>query len=152
MPQYFCSNDRCGAAIQYSVTKPDKCPKCGKKLGVAAVVMPIIARANPPPPVPKVVEEDEEDYRKPLIAPRRVARAKVVEDDSDPISATHVNPDAENAEDDEEDDVYDKRAARRLAREMLANLNPDHIHVSGDEEDKPIRFGDLVRQDQMTQQ
>lgn len=155
MPQYFCSNEKCGAAIQYSVAKPEKCPKCGKRLGVALVVKAsIVSKVNPPAPPPVApVEEDEEDYRKPLVVPRRAVRAKVGNGDDDDPDLPSVNADITTADltDDEADAAYDKRAARRLAREMLAKLNPDDFRVLGEDEDKPIRFGDLVRQAQASQ-
>jgi hypothetical protein len=141
MPTYFCSNEKCGTAIQYSVTKPERCPKCGKLLrtpGVAITSIKVIPKADVAKLVAVPPAPPEEDDNAPLVAPRRTVKAKKV------TVAPSEDP---NLDETPEDDTYDRRAARRLARELLANIDPNSISLSGGDEndDGPVRFADLVR-------
>jgi hypothetical protein len=157
MPTYYCPNDRCGAAIKYSVVKPERCPKCGKLLKGATVVAAVSVKPTvKAPPAPPPIEDDDAPLlprpRKGVVKVlrQRVKPTVLPQDEDEDDTGTTV---ASTVDDDEEDETYDKRAARRLARELLANLDPDAVHVSVEKgEDDPISFGELYRQRQAAAQ
>jgi hypothetical protein len=156
MPTYYCPFDRCGAAIQYTITKPTTCPRCERRFADA---FKVAVAQTPPPPAPVVEEDDEPRLTRSALEARRKSlsttsvkpRTRRERDDTAANVMTPVGSKAHPAlpdpepESDIEDDTYDPREARRLARELAASIDPSTIVVE-DQDDGIVRFSQFVEE------
>lgn len=126
---------QCGYAIIYASSKPVSCPKCSSTIAKAFVPKPI-----PTAPIVAALEDDD-----PPVPPRRAAARRTT---PPPIGDSIEGIDAGI---DEDQPPLDRRAARQLARELIARIDPSSIRVGGDGEDVMVRFGDLIAQGERAQ-
>ena len=156
MPTYYCT---CGNKITYATVRPTTCPKCRAAindpfamLARAAAMAPIqptvIASRGPDDDGDDDEEELPETCRRPRVTPRitvrkpnRPGRAPV--DGMTMASAEIDDPsDDADAEGDHVAEPYDAHAARKLARQLVASIDPDTISVGDDSDDPPTTFAD----------
>lgn len=158
MSTYYCST--CGKAIQYAVTKPSSCPGCGKLIKAVSALVAAGMVIIPVPPtethyqvvVPGQKGKTAKRYNV-IPEPKGLSRARIMEEDLADGAALGEGdtPDSSGEGDDNDDgaplnEAYDVNAAKQLARELVAGIDPSTIHVGNDDDDKPVKFGDLVRQ------
>lgn len=153
MPTYFCGS--CGKDIRYSVTKPSSCPGCGKLIKAVSALAAAGMVLVPVPPVetqyqvvvPSQKGKAAKRYNV-IPEPKGLSRARIMEEDLADGIAAEGDADTGGEGDDGEplSEAYDVNAAKQLARELVAGIDPSTIHVGNDDDDKPVKFGDLVRQ------
>ncbi len=147
MPTYYCSTSGCGNRIEYLTEKPKACPKCKasivdplKALALAtasAARVPI--RANPEEDDLEVVTPPVRSAKSKAIIRKPLTRLRpVVHLETDDQDGTN---DEDIGEEDEDGEPLDPRAARRLARELAATIDPSTIHVGIDDSDERVTFG-----------
>lgn len=128
MPILYCSSDRCGYPITYTTSRPETCPKC-----LTAIAKTFIPKPIPTPPIATAQDDNEPPLSRRVTA-RRAAVLPL--DNRDNIET--------NAIADDDDGPLDRRAARQLARELIASIDPSSIHTGTEGEDVVVRFGDLI--------
>ena len=145
MPKHYCST--CGYAVAYAITKPASCPKCSTVFAApAAVPTPITVQATrPKPKSPPVDDQEEENPPVPRrqMRPTRAKAHRVINTEDDTVADETQN--ARGSAYDPDDDTYDPREARRLARELIATIDRSSIRVVDDtKSETKFRFGDIV--------
>ncbi len=154
MPNVYCPRPECSAKASYDVTKPTKCPKCGRAFADA---FKTVAAPAPVQQTRATVEEEPFDERPTSRSALAAARAKHASTTRvvprtgrpQPAEVTHLmNPPADlppavaALEDDPEDENVDPREVRRRARELAATIDTSTI-VINDQDDGVFKFSDM---------
>ncbi len=144
---YFCPFAACGAVATYEAIKPSVCPRCQRRYADAFKVTTASAPAAPierddtplraPAPRPRVATPEPVREMTPYAVGGKAPRAKHP-------AARPVIPELVEATDDDEP-LYDQHESRRLARELVASIDPADIVVA-DNDDQVVRFGTWVEE------
>lgn len=154
MPTTFCSH--CAAKIAYEAAKPASCPKCSKPIKDAmAILTQAISTATagtlPPPATPHPVSTiivggprtASASYDDTAVQPARSERSRPAhrpdnDDTRPPRQLDPMYPDEKPGDRSLNEDVYDRREANRLKRELMASmdLNAFSVGEEGDDDEK----------------
>lgn len=122
----YCGS--CAAKVEYQLTKPEKCPKCGKSISAAFKVevkpAPTITYAS------QSVASTSAPTSKPRVS-RVVKPTRVIDEDGQEVDAT-------------EDDYFDPDEAHAAAQEILRSLNVSTFLKTNPKNDNITTLGDII--------
>lgn len=122
----YCGS--CAAKVEYQLTKPEKCPKCGKSISAAFKV-----EVKPTPTItytPQAVASTPAPTPKPRVS-RVIKPTKVTDEDGNQVDAT-------------EDDYFDPEEAHAAKEEILRNLNASTFLKPTPKNDDITTLGDII--------
>lgn len=134
----YCPYQGCAALITYASIQPEKCPKCHRVLADAfkVAVESVISTS----PKPKQTTTTARRVTQPTTLMRPTNQAPIPLGDE---SEANLN-DVVELDENEVDESYNPHEVHRTARELAASIDPSTIHIAGEDDDEPVKFGDWV--------